>query len=212
MKVLLFGATGGTGLLVAQRALDVGYSVTAFIRNPSKLTISHANLNVVQGSVLDQAQIESAMPEHEAIICCLGRPALQAGFLRSQGTLNIISAMKNCKIKRLICLTSLGYGDSKIILRNTPFVFRRIIAPLLLRSTFHDHSTQESYVAMSDLNWTIVRPGTLTNEEASRIYRTGFDYKDPTVKVKISRKDLAEYLIHIISERDTFNKTIGISY
>ena len=143
MKILVFGATGGTGSLVVQQALEKGIEVTAFARNPEKLKIQNANLKTVQGDVLQQGSIDKIMPGHDAVICCLGAPAAKAGQLRSEGTKNIITAMTKHGVSRLVCQTSLGYDDSKIVLCYTPFVFRKVVVPYLLKKTFEDHSLQE---------------------------------------------------------------------
>jgi putative NADH-flavin reductase len=212
MKILVFGATGGTGTQVVQQALDKGFEVTAFVRNPEKLKISNASLKVVQGDVLQQTSIDKIIGGHDAVICCLGAPAAKAGQLRSDGTKNIINAMQQNGVQRLICQTSLGFGDSEIVLNYTPFVFRKIIAPYLLKKTFADHLLQETFVKQSNLNWTIVRPGTMTNGKFTCNYKHGFSYADSSLKIKISRADVADFLIKQISSNQYQNKETGISY
>ena len=212
MKVLVFGATGGTGNLVVQQALENGFEVTAFVRNPEKLKIKNANLKIVQGDVLQQSSIDNFMKGQDAVICCLGMPATKVGKLRSEGTQNIITAMTKAGVSRFICQTSLGYGDSKAVLDFTPFVFRKIIVPYLLKKTFEDHFLQEINIKKSKFNWTIVRPGNLTNKKHTGNYKSGFDYNDSTLKVKISRADVADFLIKSISNPNSYNKVIGISY
>ena len=83
MKVLVFGATGGTGVHVVQQALVKGFDVTAFARDPAKINVQHPGLAVVQGDVLRQSSIDAVMDKHDAVICCLGSPATKAGQLRS---------------------------------------------------------------------------------------------------------------------------------
>ena len=58
LKVIVFGATGTTGSAVVERALECGYAVTAFVRNPEKISTSHPNLTVFKGDVLDPASVE----------------------------------------------------------------------------------------------------------------------------------------------------------
>jgi len=72
MRVLVIGATGGTGRQLVQRALAAGHQVTAFVRNPAKLQIEHPNLRVAKGNVLDYATVESAMRGQEAVLSALG--------------------------------------------------------------------------------------------------------------------------------------------
>ncbi len=212
MKIIVFGATGGTGSLVVQQVLEKGFEVTAFVRNPEKLKIKNTNLKIVQGDVLQQNDIDKIMQGHDAVICCLGAPATKARRVRSEGTKNIISSMAKFDVSRLVCQTSLGYGDSKIVLDYTPFIFRKIIAPYLLKKTFEDHSLQESFIKQSNLNWTIVRPGTLTNSKGAGICKQGFEYNDNSLKVKIARADVAEFLISTLTNQIAYKKVLGISY
>jgi putative NADH-flavin reductase len=212
MKILVFGATGGTGMQVVQQALAKGFEITAFVRNTGKLKIVNDNLKIVKGDVLEQNSIDKIIAGHDAVICCLGAPATKAGQLRSTGTKNIINSMQKNGLQRLICQTSLGFGDSEIVLKYTPFIFRRIIVPYLLKKTFDDHLLQETFVKQSGLTWTIVRPGTLTNEKYTGNYKHDFSYFDYTLKVKVSRPDVADFLLKQICSTQNHNKVTGISY
>ena len=212
MKILVFGATGGTGSLVVQQALAKGIEVTAFTRNPEKLKMRNVKLKTVQGDVLQQDSIDKIMPGHDAVICCLGAPAAKAGRLRSEGTKNIITAMTKYGVSRLVCQTSLGYDDSKIVLCYTPFIFRKVVVPYLLKKTFEDHSLQENFIKQSNLNWTIVRAGSLTNGKKTGHYKQDFAYSDSSLKVKIARADVADFLIATLTNQSSYNKLLGISY
>ena len=212
MKLLVFGATGATGTLVVQQALEKGFDVTAFVRNPAKVKNRHARLKLAQGDVLQQSTVNPAVKGHDAVICCLGAPATSPGQLRSSGTKNIIDAMKAGGLSRLICQTSLGFDDSEPVLQYTPVFFRKIFVPYLLKKTFRDHSLQESYIRQSSLDWTIIRPGTLTNGGYTGKYREGFDYTDNTLQVKISRADMADSMIRQLLSLRHNRQVIPVSY
>jgi putative NADH-flavin reductase len=212
MKLIIFGASGGTGKQVVQQALEQGHSVTAFVRNPKKITLTNPNLQVVKGDVLDAADLRKYIAGHDAVICCLGAPANKAYTLRSEGTKNIVNAMKDAGVARFICQTSLGFGDSKIILRNTPFVFKKIIVPFFLATTFAEHEIQEKIIKASGLDYTIVRPGSLTNAAFTGQYQTGFTYTDTSIKVKIARADVAHCLLRQLTDSRYHYATTGISY
>jgi putative NADH-flavin reductase len=211
MKILLFGATGGTGKQVLLQALEQGHTVTVIVRNPSKITLDNKNLRVVWGNVL-AALPDTAFTGQDAVICCLGAPANKAGNLRSEGTKNIINAMKKANTSRFVCQSSLGFDDSVEVLNCTSFIFKRIIVPFVLKATFKEHHLQEIAVKQSSLNWTIVRPGSLTNGKKTGKYKYGFPYSDPTLKVKISRADVADFLLKQATSPEYLQKTIGISY
>ncbi len=212
MKVLVFGATGGTGAAVVQQALNKGFEVTAFIRNPAKLKIANPMLHVAEGDVLQQETVDDAVAGHDAVICCLRAPATKAGTLRSHGTKNIVKAMQRHAVQRFICQTSLGYGDSLPVLEQTPFFFKKIIVPYLLKETFADYLLQENIIKETNLNWTIIRPGTLTNGKLTGHYQYGFDYTDTPLQVKVSRADVADFIVGQLGSEQYEKKVAGISY
>ena len=129
MKILIIGATGGTGRHAVQQSLDQGHAVTAFVRDPTKLNITHSNLTVFEGDVMVSTSVEKAVQNQDAVICCLGAPPSKAGKLRSVGTENIINAMQKSGVSRLICQSSMGFGDSEVTLSYASFIARKIIIP-----------------------------------------------------------------------------------
>jgi len=132
-RVVVFGATGGTGQELVKQALEKNYAVTAFVRSPQKLEITDPNLNVVQGDVLEYNDVLNAVANQEVVFCNIGMPSSDKSFLRTDGTKNIVKAMEEKGVKRFVCQTSLGYGDSKEIL---PWHMKYIIVPLILKNAF----------------------------------------------------------------------------
>jgi putative NADH-flavin reductase len=212
MNLIVFGATGGTGRQIVKQALAEGHRVTAFARTPAKLDIRHPNLKLAKGDVLDLQSVRAAMPGHDAVIVALGAPARKAGTMRSQGTANIMTAMKDCGINRLICQSSLGFGDSAEVLHATGFVFRNIIVPILLADTFKDHERQEEAVKQSGLDWTIIRPGNMTNGPKTGTYQHGFAASRRDLKIKVSRADVAHFALRQLGNNSYLRMTPGISY
>ncbi|MBW8687779.1 NAD(P)-dependent oxidoreductase [Chitinophaga rhizophila] len=212
MKLIIFGATGGTGKQLTEQALAQGHTVTAFVRDPSRMDIIHSNLNIAQGDVMDPGAILPAMQGHDAVLCAIGSPANKIGKIRSTGTQNIIRAMKASGIKRLVCQTSLGYGDSKETLRQTPFIFRHIIVPFILKKGFADHALQEEYIKQSQLEWVIARPANLTDGALTRTYKKGFPATEKQLKMKISRADVADFMLRQLTDNTYLRKTPGLSY
>ncbi|WP_295122844.1 NAD(P)-dependent oxidoreductase [uncultured Chitinophaga sp.] len=211
-KIIIFGATGGTGKHLVTQALEQGQQVTAFVRDPSKLQVHHPKLNIVKGDVLNAASVAQAVRGHEVVLSSIGAPANKTGVLRSQGTQHIVQGMEEAGIKRLICQTSLGYGDSVSTLDQTPFYFKYLIVPFLLKKGFADHALQEEYIKHSRLDWVIVRPGNLTDGEHTRSYRHGFASTDKKIKVKVSRADVADFMLKQLDSDTYLHKTPGVSY
>jgi putative NADH-flavin reductase len=209
MKVLIFGSTGSIGLEVVQQALEQGHTVTAFARNPAKLNLKHENLKVVQGDVLNLAVVEQAVQGQDAVLCMLGSGGKRKGTIRSEGTQQIIRAMEKAGVRRFICQTTLGIGDSQ---GNLDFFWKYIMFGLLLREVFADHVIQENYVKQSNLDWTIVRPGAFTDGDHKGHYRHGFPGTDKTIKLKISRADVADFIVKQLTDNSYLRQTPGLSY
>jgi len=207
-KIIVFGATGGTGQELVKQALEKDYIVTAFVRTPQKLKISDSNLSIVKGNVLNYNDVLKAIANQDVVFCTLGMPASDKSTLRANGTDFIIRAMNEKNVKRLVCQTSLGFADSKEVL---PWYMKHIIVPFILKNAFKDHELQEDFIEKSNLDWTIVRPGNMTNGRKTGNYKHGFDSTEK-IKLKISRADVADFMLNQINNNQYFYKKTGISY
>lgn len=207
MKVIIFGATGSVGRKIVTQALDEGHAVTAFVRNPAKFNLNHPNLRLAQGDVLDQNSVDAAINGHEAVLCAIG--AGRKGTVRAQGTANIIQAMNKHGVRRLICQSTLGAGDSAADLN---FFWKYLMFGLLLRPAFADHQLQEQYIKDSNLDWTIVRPAALTDGPATHNYLHGFAHGQKKLALKISRADVADFMLEQLRNTRYLLQTPGLSY
>ena len=209
MKLIIFGSTGGTGGHLVRQALENGHDVTAFARSPEKLRLDHQRLRQFKGDVLDLVSIEQATQGQDAVLCSLGAPAMNKKELRSNGTKNIIYAMEKMGVRRFICQSGLGCGDSHSLL---PFHYKYLIFPLMLRYVYADHEIQEKVIRKSKLEWTIIRPAALTNGNRTNSYWHGFEATDKLLTMKISRADVAGFMLKQL-ENDTYlRKAPSISY
>ncbi|KAA3618316.1 MAG: SDR family oxidoreductase [Calditrichaeota bacterium] len=209
MKLIVFGASGGTGQFLVTQALKQGHEVTAFVRNPQKLKQKGSKLKVIQGDVLDTQTLEKAISGHDAVLCSIGLSKIfDKSNLRANGTKNIIEAMRKTKVKRLICQSTFGAGDSYNML---PFSYKYLVFPLLLRRVLADHEVQEKYVRESKLDWTIVRPGSLTDDVETGIYFHGFT-AGTKVTAKISRADAANFMLKQLNDARYMLKSPSLSY
>jgi len=207
MNLLIFGATGSIGRQLVEQALQQGHVVTAFVRDPAKITIQHPNLRIAQGDVTNPASVEHAMKGQEAVLCALG--AGRKGKVRSEGTKHIIRAMEKTGVRRLVCETTLGAGDSRT---NLNFFWKYIMFGLLLREAYADHEVQEQHIRQSRLDWTIVRPGAFTDGPRTGKYQHGFSGTDKSIQLKISRADVADFMLKQLSDSRYLRKTPGLSY
>jgi uncharacterized protein YbjT (DUF2867 family) len=209
MKLLVFGSTGGTGRELVKQALAQGHQVTAYARNPAKLDdMAHPGLQVARGDALDPAAVEKAIPGHDAVLCAIGTGAGRSN-LREEGTRNIVRAMEKAGVPRLICQSSMGVGDSSV---NLGFLTKYVIDPVFLRHAFADHERQEAVVKASALDWTIVRPPHLKDGPHTGTYRHGFPTTDTGIQGKISRADVADFMLKQLADNTCLHQTPGVSY
>ncbi len=208
MKITVFGSTGSVGRHIVKQALAQGHKVTAFARAPEKLNIEHENLSLIAGDVYDNFAVEMAIKGQDAILITLGSSKL-TGNLRSKGTENIVEAMKVHGVKRLICQTTLGAGDS---VDNLNFLWRYILFGVLLRFVMNDHIIQENIVKESGLDWTIVRPAAFTDEQGSKDYKYNFGPKYKDLTLKIPRVEVAEFMLKNLTDKAFLHQTPGLSY
>jgi uncharacterized protein YbjT (DUF2867 family) len=193
-RILVIGASQGTGALAVRNALDRGHEVTAFSRSPQKLALEHARLKKVPGDFHQPASVEAAVPGHDAVIITTS-PSRLSGFREnprffSQGTGYVIDAMKKAGVKRLVILSALGTGPTRALLNP---ILRLVVVDWLLEAAFVDHGVQEEQVRASGLEWVIARPGRLTDGPARHRYvKTS---KIEPVPSSIARADVADFLV-----------------
>jgi putative NADH-flavin reductase len=133
MKLVIFGATGTVGRQVVEQALEQGHTVTAFARNLAKLDIQHPQLGFAQGDVMDASAVEQVIRGQDAVVCVLGAGKQLKSTIRSEGTRQIIQAMEKVGMRRLICLSTLGTGDSW---GNLDFYWKYVMFGFILRQVF----------------------------------------------------------------------------
>ena len=204
MNILIVGATRGIGRQLLEQALVSGHAVTALVRNPQRLAIQHERLKVIKGDILDSDSVARAMAGQDAVCCTIG---VKAPWIRvtvfSEGTKNLLQAMNKTGVKRLICVTGIGAGDSK---GHGGFLYDYIFLPLLLKPIYADKDRQESLIKASNVDWTIVRPGFLTNGPLTKNYRKLTDMTEVTAGW-ISRADIAHFILEELESKQYLRQT-----
>jgi nucleoside-diphosphate-sugar epimerase len=210
LRILIIGATGGTGRQLVRQALEQGHQVTAFVRKPKKLKIEHPNLRVVKGSVLDYASVESAMRDQNAVVCALGHKRFfYPTRILSEGTRNILRAMKTCGVPRLVCESSLGVGNSA---GRLGLLFTFFVVPVILPFICWDKVRQEKLIEESETDWAIVRPGVLTNSPARGQYRHGPNVGNYLWTVRISRADVADFMLKQLIDDHYIGAAVAVAW
>jgi len=210
MNLLIIGATGGTGRALVEQALAQAHIVTAFVRNPRKVRITHERLTIVEGDVLDYDSVDRAVKGKDAVLSALGH---KRWFMRttilSRGTKNIITAMERHGVKRFICETSLGVGDSR---GRLGLYYTLFVIPFIVYFYFRDKGRQEQLIRESSLDWVIVRPGQLTNGRKRGVYRHGERIGSYIFTVRISRADVADFMLKQLSDNSYLRQAVGVAY
>lgn len=197
MKVAVLGATGGTGRAIVGEAQRQGHAVTALVRSQAK-SIDLSGVKLVIGDARDEATVSRAVEGCDAVISALGTPMspLREVTMLSTATAALISAMERQQVRRLVCITGMGAGESR---GHGGFLFDRLIMPLLLRRVYVDKNRQEALVRASNLDWVLVRPSVLNDEPAHRNIRTLTDLTR-FHGGSIAREDVARFTVQQLSE------------
>jgi uncharacterized protein YbjT (DUF2867 family) len=204
MNIALFGATGGTGHQVLIQALEQGHHIKALARDPSKLPAGQDRLTPVPGDVLDQSVVDACVQGTDAVICVLGTRS-RAEPIEALGTRTIVKAMQGQGVRRLVAVTSLGVGDSK---DQIPFFFK-ILMRIGLKKIMAAKEEQERTIKESGLDWTIVRPGGLTDGPRTANYVSGLD--KTIMARRVSRADVAEFVLRQLGDDRYLRQTPAIS-
>jgi putative NADH-flavin reductase len=208
MHIAVVGATGPTGRELVRQALAAGHTVIAAARNPDAANLP-AGVKVVKADVTDPASLAALVAGQDAVISSLGsKLSRKPTTLLSGGTTHVVAAMQAVGVRRFVCITGIGAGDSK---GHGGFLYDRIIQPLLLNEIYKDKTRQEEVVKKSGLDWTIVRPAMLTNGPRTGSFRVLTNLTGVTAS-KVSRADVAEYILRSLGDPKTYRSTVLLSY
>lgn len=210
MNVIIFGSTGTIGKQLIEQSLEKGYHVTAFCRDQEKLVeFNHERLTMLEGDVRNLSDVNNSIVNQDIVIITLGSGKDRKSNVRSEGTKNIIKAMQKNNVKRLLCQSTLGTFESN---QNLNFFWKYVMFGWFLKGIFLDHELQEKYVQESNLDWTIVRPAAFTDGKKTGKYKHGFGPSEKALTLKISRADVADFILKQIKNDQYLLKTPGLSY
>jgi len=209
MKVVIFGANGKTGLLLVEQALAKGYQVVAYVRRPESIMIENPKLKIVVGNLNEPLKMKDTISGADACISALGGGSLTKHSIEIiNGIKNIISIMEITNVHRLIYLSSLGANESRHLI---PQPLRFILLNFLLRVTLADHNTNEDNIRKSKLQWTIVRPGGLTNGQLTGDLRHGAENSKIKGSTSISRANVASFMIQQLTDTSYHQRAVWLS-
>lgn len=209
MKIAIIGASRGIGYQLLKLAVEEGHEVTALLRNPDKLQIAYDNLHVIKGDILDPASVAAVTDDQGGICVCIGiPPSMKSVEVFSKGIENVLASINDNPEQKLIVITGIGAGESK---GHGGFLYDRVFNPLLLKEIYRDKDREEALIKESRANWLIVRPGFLTNGPRTGKYRVIENLTGVTAG-KISRADVADFMLKQLMEPTHFGKTPLLTY
>jgi len=206
MKLVVLGATGATGLEIVRQALERGHSVTALVRSPERLKPFGDRISVKQGDLLNSADLERVIQGHDAVLSGFGPrlPVSKAdAHLLQQFATALTSSMLHAGVRRAV-------------VESVAFLFKDSIIPpaymlgkLLFPGIVADASVMEEIFEKSGLDWTMVRPPELTDKPYTGTYRVREGHL-PRFGFKISRADVADFMIKVTEDRSSIRKIVGV--
>lgn len=199
MRVLIIGASKGIGLETTRQALEAGHHVRALARSAPRMALSHPNLEKVRGDALKTEDVEFALSGVDVVIQTLGvgvGDLLRPVSVFSDATRVLIPAMQAQGVKRLICVTGFGAGDSRASIS----LMQRLPFQMVFGRAYGDKSVQERMIKDSGLDWTIARPGVLLGGPRTGRYKVLCKASQWRNGI-ISRADVADFLVRQIDDR-----------
>jgi uncharacterized protein YbjT (DUF2867 family) len=212
MKMTVFGATGRIGGHVVRQALDAGHNVTAVVRDPARFEVRHDALEVATvPGLIDPDVLGPALEGREAAISGVGPRGRKDGPVASTSTRGILRAMEVTGVRRFEAVSAVPVGP---VPEGESFMNRRILLPFIsafARDVYGDLAQMEDEIRRSATEWTIVRPPRLVNKPLTGKYRTVVGGNVPR-GYSISRADVADAMLKMLSDPATFGQAIGIAY
>jgi putative NADH-flavin reductase len=208
LTVVVLGGTSGIGFEVVKLSLQRGHRVTATSRHPEKMTLDHDRLSNVLGDITNAKRMAEILPNHNVIVSAIGiGPTREPINIFSEGMKIVLAATSQEQTTNIISVTGIGAGDSR---GHGSFFYDKIFWPMALKTVYQDKDRQEALLQNSASNWTIVRPGFLTDGSAETRYRI-VQNMDGVTSGKISRTDVAHFIVAAFEQGLYQKKTVLLS-
>jgi len=212
--VLIVGANGGIGRQAVELALREGHQVTAVLRTPAKLPLTHPHLTLVKGDILQPETFEYCLKGTDAVISAIG---IEKGFFRderttlySQGNANLLQAMQRTGVRRAYFISASAIEISPVLPAFVRFAAKYIVQRLL-KHMYADLRKMEQVIKSSQADYTIIRPPRLMDKPVTGHYRVAIDQFLKNA-FSISRADVAHFMLHNIDNTATYRTTVEIAY
>jgi uncharacterized protein YbjT (DUF2867 family) len=220
MKIGILGATGPTGLCIVEQAVAMGHEVDCFVRTPSKLG-GQPKAKATQGTLSDSKALTAWASKQDAVLVALGHKQLGQSlkarlglgtypeplFISQTVELLLRVAAEGKTLKKLVYCSAYGTQETE---NDLPWVFGKVLKPLLLSFSYADHERSEKLFEASKSDWVVARPGMLTNGPKTGVYQCADRFKGKTMK--ISRADTAHFMLRAVTEKGFTHGKWGLGY
>jgi putative NADH-flavin reductase len=194
--------------MVVEGALTRGRTVTALARTPGKLGDLATRVTVVQGDALDPHAVSRAVAGQDAVMYALGVDTIRSTTLFSESTRVLLDAMHTHAVRRLVCVTGVGAGDTK---GHGGFVYDRILFPLFTKRMYADKDAQELLIRDSALDWTIVRPAAFRARTPPGPLRAVTNVDGVTLRT-IARQEVAAFVLDELEQNRFVRQAVFIGH
>lgn len=207
--LVLFGASGRTGVAVLERAAPAGITVRAVVRDPLRLGrfADHPNVEIVHASFDDPGSLDGVIASSSSVVSALGPRGLDPEGLYTKAFGAITASMQRVGATRFLAVTSSGHEPD----RDFPVFFKAFVKPVILRRIYEDMAAAERLVEAADLDWTIVRPSMFVDHVAAKKYRVA-DRLNPRGGWKISREHTAEFMLDELARPKWIRRHPALAY
>jgi len=210
MKLTVFGATGGTGRHIVDQALEADHQVTAVVRDPRRMPVSHPHLEVVTADITDAEALLPAVRGRDAVLSALAA-STKNGRIATTGVRAILAAMATAEVRRLVAVSAVPVGP---VPEGEAFMMRAVLTPIIsrvFRDVYTDLVRMEAEIGRSSAEYTIVRPPRLLDTPLTGDYRVSIG-SNVSRGHQIARADLAHAMLSSLANPDTIRQIVGVSH
>jgi len=210
MKIVIFGATGRTGRLLVQEALDAGHEVTAVARTLEAIPAEGRGPRKVRGDLFDAASVIEAIVGQDCILVAVApTKAIGPTTVFSTGIKHILAGARLARVKRILVLGTCGV-DSTTQCRPYMRLLAKFVVQPLLFDLYVDTARMEGLLETSECDWTVLRPPLLTNGPKTSAYRLSIGKHLPNI-ASVSRADVADAMLRLVDDKASFRSWVEVA-
>lgn len=209
MRIGVIGATRGIGRQVVEQALERGHEVSVLVRDAARLGEIRSDVTVIEGDIRSDSAVQAMLETCRTVCTSIGTtPTWRPVTVFSDGMRTVLTAMESSGVGRLVAVTGIGVSATR---GHGGFLLERLALPLVLRRIYEDKDREEELIRKSAVDWTIVRPGFLTNGRRTGSYQVLVDLEGAKAK-RISRADVAHFILDAVEGSRYLRQAVLLTY